>query len=668
MKRVAAFGILVFAALLSACGGGGGGSAPSVPAGRMPAPASGSTSIPYEAAALQGATYLGPVTMGNMAIEVFPTMQDSAGLIAYSRAVNDPSSPAFRQFLTPQQIGDRYGAPQSQYNAIAAYFQSKGLVVAGWPQREMLHVGGAQPALESALGAKFGLFSKNGATFVALANGPSLPASLGVASIGHAGDVDPALHSAAIPIPLAGAYEGVTPQQVQRAFDYSGAYNAGFTGTGINVGIIASWAFNPPDVTAYGAQFHIPVATVTNVVAQNANAFPAPGNTPYPVTGGYTSYGLQSPPPLNAPTCAPGTFPACNAEDGEAQLDTEMIAGMAPGSNVLFYIAYNPSECFASGNYTTPGATCPGNYTPSPQMGGGEWMSEVQQAIADNRADVLSESLGACETANIGYYYDANGNGSAPTMYASLLAEGIPVFVSSGDNGVSACQDKKADLWYPASDPSAVAVGGVWAPIDSAGNIAGQIAAWGYQNTNGSTAHNSGGSVGGVSAVFPAPTFQSGIALPGIATGTRLVPDISLNAAGNSAVSIILNSTPNLGPTQYYSYDGTSEAAPLSAAMWALVLQACKQTPSCATAAGSHPWRLGNPNAYFYNIYGNLSSRPPLGGMTYASTFYDVTFGANTILYKGGPLYGYNAGPGYDLVTGIGVPFGRALIRAVVGI
>jgi len=56
---------------------------------------------------------------------------------------------------------------------------------------------------------------------------------------------------------------------------------------------------------------------------------------------------------------------------------------------------------------------------------------------------------------------------------------------------------------------------------------------------------------------------------------------------------------------------------------------------------------------------------------TYAQTFYDVLYGNNQqVPAQPGPTSppldpGYNAGPGYDQVTGLGVPFARALIKAV---
>jgi hypothetical protein len=101
--------------------------------------------------------------------------------------------------------------------------------------------------------------------------------------------------------------------------------------------------------------------------------------------------------------------------------------------------------------------------------------------------------------------------------------------------------------------------------------------------------------------------------------------------------------------------------------MWALVLQACKASAACATAQGTKPYRLGNAAPLLYGLYANGSTILP----TYAQTFYDVVYGDNAqnpVAPSPGasPLDpGYNAGPGYDQVTGIGVPFARALVKAV---
>jgi hypothetical protein len=53
------------------------------------------------------------------------------------------------------------------------------------------------------------------------------------------------------------------------------------------------------------------------------------------------------------------------------------------------------------------------------------------------------------------------------------------------------------------------------------------------------------------------------------------------------------------------------------------------------------------------------------------AAFFDVTYGNNAVFRSFSTTVfdpGFNAGPGYDLTTGIGAPFARNLIKAVVGI
>ncbi len=65
---------------------------------------------------------------------------------------------------------------------------------------------------------------------------------------------------------------------------------------------------------------------------------------------------------------------------------------------------------------------------------------------------------------------------------------------------------------------------------------------------------------------------------------------------------------------------------------------------------------------------------PTSPALPYANVFYDVLYGTNNALGppasgSGGNVLiaGYGAGPGYDLVTGVGAPFGGHLIQAITG-
>jgi len=208
-------------------------------------------------------------------------------------------------------------------------------------------------------------------------------------------------------------------------------------------------------------------------------------------------------------------------------------------------------------------------------------------------------------------------------------------------------------------------VGGVNAPFNESGRLNGQITAWADNTTGGGNGEfdNNVGSGGGISAVFKAPKFQSE-AVKGATM--REVPDISLDADPDTGVAIVAYAKWH---PYVFAEGGTSAAAPEANAQWAVVLSACKATPACETAGGAKPYRLGNATPYYYEIYTGKAALP------YAQTVYDVIYGdnqpvpASPVPASPSPFptpVGYSAGPGYDLVTGVGVPFTGHLIDAVV--
>jgi subtilase family serine protease len=642
----------VAAALLTACSGGS-HSASVLPASPGVSSPTASSAFTYDKTALKDATLVSAAKVSSLSVDLVPRMQNPTGLLQYANSVNDPHSGMYRHFLTPQEIGDKYGASQASYDASVKYFQSQGLSVATWPQRMLLHVTGSQANMEAALHTSFAWYRNGTSVFLAPAVTPAPPNSAGV--VGAANIVmHPQTftnHVAASGGPSNGLTYGYSPQQIAAAFDYTGAYAAGYTGAGITTGVIGTGGMSPDDVPAYKSMFGLGGSgTVTLVSASDANA---PGNT---------ALGFATPPPVTKPCNGSAVSPSatCNPEDGETQLDTEQLASLAPDANLRYYLAYNPND--ACGTIDT---TCPPG-AGIPLQGLGEIDAELQTAIADNHADVLSLSFGGPEAALAGNTFNTSGAGITPLEMAALASEGIAIFVSSGDAGAETCLQWGAApdpnspcVSYPATDPNAVGVGGVNTPLNAAGQFVGGLTVWGNHTSGGFA-----GTGGGVSAYFPLTSYQRGAA--GITGSTRNVPDISLEADNNTGVAVLLYGGALSSAQRVAPIGGTSVAAPEAAAMWALVLQACKQTAGCATASGPVPYRLGNPNAYFYKIYANAT--------TYASTFYDVLYGNNGMLCfpTATPCPaptdpGYSASKGYDLATGIGVPFARALIKTVVG-
>jgi subtilase family serine protease len=697
-----ALGALIAVALtFAACSGGGGGGAksalPNAPLA-VQTPYSGPATLAafsYGKDFISQAAYVGPVTPDQetigMSMQVAVKMQNAQGLIDYAQQASTPGSGVYRQFLTPQEIGSRYGASDADYASVFKYFNGYGLSVGGWPQKLLVSVTGTVHQFEAAYGTSFGWYQMQGQTFLAPVGTPHTSTIVPMTGV---------LHMAQFTLPgnyliraSSGNFWGLSPQQISHAFDYTGAWSAGYDGTGINAGIIGTGPIltgSTGDLAHYAGLFNnARTASVVTVPAAAQTASPVNGNTG---TGDFdvNPGGLTTPPAATTTSCrqtSPPNYATCNPEDGEAQLDQEQVAGMAPGATVLFYLAYNPAVCLntSTGNFATPnptGTPCPASQSLEnyPLIGIDLTDDEIQQAIADNRADTLSMSFGEDESAAEAYgYFDATGVGPGTAEDAALTAEGIAVFVSSGDNGADACQNVNTGAFvagncvsFPASDPSFVGVGGVNSPVDNAGNLVGQITTWGDETTNGGNGRfsNNIGTGGGVSKYFATPAYQSGITSlpPGNPplNGKRGVPDIALLADPDTGPSLSENSGGNWVAG---ASGGTSAAAPEANAMWALVLQACKASASCSTATGGHPYRLGNPNALFYKI----ASTSGLNGSTYGQVFYDVLFGNNAALapragsspdpLQSGCCY---AGTGYDLTTGLGVPFAGHLINAIV--
>jgi kumamolisin len=357
----------------------------------------------------------------------------------------------------------------------------------------------------------------------------------------------------------------------------------------------------------------------------------------------------------------------------EAQLDTQQAATLAPGATVDLYLAYNASDCYVfypnSCVSPAPSPTPRGSNYGEPQIGLVEADPEIQQAIADNKADVLSLSYGLGEPQWVNVAFNASGVGFVPLEFAALASEGIAVFVSSGDNGSAGCLTGKSYepqpcVEYPGGDVNVTSVGGVNAPINEFGQLYNTMTAWGTTTSLGLD-----GSGGGVSTIFSAPSWQQ----QAIGASMRTQPDVSMIGDPLTGVTYYENAGfPDGGAGDI---GGTSVAAPQMAAMWALVLEAeCKKEMNCAST--THAYRLGNAAPYFYAIYAPAKVAyngfsPKLG---YAQTFYDVVYGSNSMLYpspKPGtpstPIPAGQAGPGYDEVTGVGVPFAGHLIQAVTG-
>src|ERR1700751_5961739 len=101
------------------------GSAGAVPAGSGPASVARGGAAPGLPV---GARIIGSVAAATeMHVTVTLEPRDPAALQAFADAVSTPGSPQYRQFITPAEFAQRFGAPADQVQAVQASLQAHGL-------------------------------------------------------------------------------------------------------------------------------------------------------------------------------------------------------------------------------------------------------------------------------------------------------------------------------------------------------------------------------------------------------------------------------------------------------------------------------------------------------------------------------------------------------------
>jgi subtilase family serine protease len=225
-------------------------------------------------------------------------------------------------------------------------------------------------------------------------------------------------------------------------------------------------------------------------------------------------------------------------------------------------------------------------------------------------------------------------------MHALLLgaaAHHVTVIAGSGDNGGYSDADfgdtAVKEVSLPASDPLVLAAGGTTLDGNlSAGFYIGETA-W---NTQAGFVLGSGASGGGFSHLYARPAYQDGV--PGIST-MRGVPDVAGEADPKGGWAFVFTGG---GKRWIMPSSGTSAAASLWGGLVAL-----------ADQYGNHD--LGFVNPAVYRIAGSSS---------YHQVFHNITTGSNIVNmpYPAAGVAGYQAGPGWNPVTGWGTPDAQALV------
>jgi pseudomonalisin len=466
--------------------------------------------------------------MENMILSLSPRASAKADMDALLADLQDPKSPNFHKFLTPQEFGLRFGPSDQDVADAASWLKSHGFRIVQIANSKLwIDFTGNVQQVERAFQTNIRQFEVNGQIHYANATDPSIPRALdglveGVVSL-HDFPLkhDANLRQLAANANLNGGGNGLAPGDFATIYNLTPLYNAGIDGTGQTIAVVGRTDIVLGDVQFFRSNFLLPAKDP--VFIHN----------------------------LNPPGDLHGT------EEGEADLDVEWSGAVAKNATIDFVISKS--------THTSDGADLSAKYI-----------------VDNNVAPVMSMSFSLCER-DLG----STRNTFFNNLWAQAATQGITAIVSTGDSGAAGCDADTAlagtiqAVSGISSTPNNVAVGGTEFN-DAAGGF------WAAANNpDGSSAlgpipeivWNESGSTptgkdlfatgGGASTLYPKPSYQTGPGVP--ADGFRDVPDVALNSAAHTPYLIIQGHTANVSGTVLAS--GTSAAAPSFAGIMALVVQ-----------------------------------------------------------------------------------------------
>jgi subtilase family serine protease len=499
------------------------------------------------------------------------------------RALQDPLSPTYHKWLTPEQFGESFGASPGNLANVSAWLQSEGFTIESTARgRDWIVFSGTAGQVAKTFHAAIHHFEVNGKMHFANDTPPSIPAALReiVAAIRGLDDFYPEPLALARPFynVLARIYT-LAPADFGTIYDVTPLWNSGIDGTGQSIVIAGQATVDMNDIVIF------------------REAFGLPNRTPQQI--------LVGPPP------------AGSLEDTrEADLDLEWSGATAPNAKLINVYARNAIDA-------------------------------VAYAVDNNLAPVISYSFGQCELA-----LSDNSASALQLLAQQANAQGITWVAASGDGGAATCDYQQnlathgLTVSFPASMPEVTGVGGTVLNYSSnpteylaqSGTALSYIPEAAWNDTLISLYEGlyplSGG--GGASTLYPQPYWQTEAGVPN--NNARNLPDVAFAASPYVAPYLTISQKVQMPA------GGTSASTPAFAGVLALlnhylVTNGTLQQPG-----------LGNINPMLYGLAGNVPQ-----------AFHDIVTGNNFVpCQPGSPncgdngLLGYQAGPGYDQVTGLG--------------
>ena len=356
--------------------------------------------------------------MNHMQLILQRSASRESALQALIAAQHDPSSSKFHQWLTPEEFGTTFGVTDADIAAVKSWLISQGFTVNGvYPNKLQIDFSGTAGLVRQAFRTQENRYVVNHVTHIANANDISVPSALRDVVVGVAGLNDfrpqplhvapqvaqfdrnksnfkikqPSNSTAGTPghsaVNFTGGVRGFVPYDMQTIYNVTSLYTSGVTGAGINIAVVEDQDMDVSDWPNFVSQFGL---------------------------GSYGGTFTQFQPQLT-PSTGNCTDPGGNSPGGESietVLDSEYSTAIAPGANIwVATCADSDSTNFFGGVFTAAD-------------------NLINNSDPTGRPNVISASYGYGEG-----FTDAASKAAIDLMWAQGDAEGISVFISSGDSG-----------------------------------------------------------------------------------------------------------------------------------------------------------------------------------------------------------------------------------------
>jgi len=536
-----------------------------------------------------------------MSLNFQMTTAQQAALTQLLADQQNPASPRYHQWMTPEQFASQFGLAAVDMAKVSSWLTAQGFTVTSVARGGLfVQFSGTVAQAEKAFGTEIHTVSLRGEQHIANITAPSLPKAIAAvtAGIGGLDDFKPKAHvhlpdvapQTASPKPeySVGGTNYVAPGDFYTIYDEKTLLTAGTKGTGVSIVVAGQTDIYPADIAAFQSASGLANKPATVQV--------------YGADPGYTT----------------------TADLIASEQSIEWAGAVAPGATILYVNTI--SAIYGS----------------------------LTLAVDNDLAPVIADSYGTCE-ADLGT--------SAIIYYSQILeqaaSQGITITTPSGEFGATDCDSSGVAsavdgyaVDFPGSSPLVTAVGGTefnesggtyWSTINgtNGGSALSYIPEMVWNDD--STASTLLASGGGASQYFSKPAWQTGIGVP--ADSSRDVPDIALNASPYHDPLLIC--------TQGYCATGFATAAGVLEPGGGTALSSSVFAGLMALVVQKTGGPVGVANPVLYA----LANSP-----TYKTTvFHDVRSGTNaspctsgsTNCPNGGTI-GFAATSGYDQATGWG--------------